>query len=76
MITAMRMSLIFKNHKEELELYITDVLEYEHEIEVYSECIHPSLKRGWNGNMTYRSYKAYQLPSANDIGGLCESCYC
>ena len=69
MITAMRMSLVFKNQDEELELYITDISEYEHEIEVYSECIHPALKRGWNGDMIYRSYKTYELPTANNIEG-------
>ena len=69
MIAAMKMSLIFKNNEEEFELYITDISEYEHEIEVYSSFVHPTLKRGWNGNIIYRAYKAYELPSANDIEG-------
>lgn len=67
MIAAMRMDLIFRNNEEEFELYITDISEYEHEIEVYSECIHPTLKRGWKGDMIYHTYKAYEFPSANII---------
>ena len=67
MIVSMKMDLIFRNREEEFEFYITDISEYEHEIEVFSECIHPTLKRGWKGDMIYHTYKPYELPSANVI---------
>ena len=67
MITTMRMDLIFRNNEEEFEFYITDISEYEHEIEVYSECIHSTLKRGWKGDMIYHTRKAYEMLSANMV---------
>jgi hypothetical protein len=63
----MNMDLIFKNQNEEFELYITDVSESEHEIEVYTECLHPSLKRGWTGDIIYFAHKAYDALTASPI---------
>ena len=69
MILATKMDLVFKNCNEEFNLYITDISESEHEIEVYSECIHPALKRGWYGDIIYHTYKPYEIPSTNIIDG-------
>ena len=67
MITTMRMDLLFRNMHEEFNLYITDISEYEHEIEVYSECLHPTLKRGWKGDLIYHTTQAYDVPSGATI---------
>lgn len=69
MIATARIDLIFRTCDEEFNLYITDIFEYEHEIEVFSECIHPTLKRGWHGDMIYHTYRPYEMPSANIIDG-------
>lgn len=67
MIAAARVDLIFSNKTEQFELYITDIYESEHEIEVYSEFLHPTLKRGWTGNLSYHTVKAYDIPSGDQI---------
>lgn len=67
MIAAIRMDLVFTNKSEQFELYITDIYESEHEIEVYSECLHPTLKRGWTGNLSYHTIKACDVPSGDPI---------
>ena len=64
---ATKMDLVFRNCEEQFNLYITDISEYEHEIEVYSECIHPTLKRGWKGDMIYHTKKVYEVPSTEVI---------
>lgn len=67
MIITARIDLIFRNYDEEFMLYITDISEYEHEIEVYSECLYPTLKRGWKGDMIYHTKKVYEVPSTEVI---------
>lgn len=67
MIATTRVDLLFSNNNEQFELYITDVSEFEHEIEVYSSFLHPTLKRGWTGNLSYHTVKAYRLPSGESI---------
>ena len=67
MIAATHIDIIFKNYYEEFKLYITDIFESEHEIEVYSECLHPTLKRGWNGDLIYHTVRACDVPSGNPI---------
>lgn len=67
MMLTMKMDLVFRNSEEKFNLYITDVSEYGHEIEVFSECIHPTLKRGWKGDMIYHTKKVYEVPSTEVV---------
>ena len=72
MITAIKIDLGFKNQDEKFGLYITDISESDHEIEVYSTFLHPSLKRGWVGDMIYLTHKAYNLETYEPIEGESE----
>lgn len=72
MIMSMHIDLRFKSQEEEFGLCITDISEFEHEIEVCSQYLHPSLKRGWVGDIVYCTRKALDARSGNFINDIVE----
>ena len=74
MIATNDVSIILKNDKDEFELYIADIDESEHEIEVCSEFIHPELQRGWVGDLIYNCHRGYEVSEAAEVKNVQLAC--
>ena len=72
MIISTHIDLGFKNQEEEFGIHITDISEFEHEIEVYTPYLHPSLKRGWVGDIIYFTHKAFDATSGKCVDDMVE----
>ena len=70
MIGIHRINIILRNNNEELNLYFTDIDDWEHEIEIYSNFRHPNLKRGWTGDLIYHCAHGVNISDLTDIKNI------
>ncbi len=61
MIGTDRIEIILRSSNEEFNLHMIDINDYDDEIEVYSYCRHPNLKRGWVGDLIYRCTNGFNM---------------
>jgi hypothetical protein len=74
MIAADRIEVVLRNGDEELNMYMIDINDWDDEIEVYSYCRHPNLKRGWVGDLIYRCVRGVNMPDCTEVKNIEVDC--
>ena len=74
MIATDFIEVILRDDNEEFNLYMMDINDYDDEIEVYTYCRHPSLKRGWVGDLIYRCARGVNMPDYAEVKNIEVDC--
>lgn len=69
------LDVVCKNASGEIKIYSEDYYETIDEIRIRSSMRNDQLNRGWIGDLTYSTVKAYSIESATEVETVAQSTY-